>query len=162
MRNATWRPNFWEAGKFDEAIEHYENALSGIYEQDPDLLLGLATAQFGNDLHEKTRETLERLREHNPEYKSQDGHLLYARSLEASGDVEQTREEYSALVGYYAGAEARVRFGQFLEEQGDTEAAMQEYDEIMTVSDLAPGHYKKAQKSWINEAKAGIARLTPE
>ncbi len=36
------------SGNFAEAIEHYEKALTGLYEDDPDLLLGLAQAQFAN------------------------------------------------------------------------------------------------------------------
>ena len=34
-------------GRFDEAIAQYREALSGLYEHDPNLMLGLAQAQFG-------------------------------------------------------------------------------------------------------------------
>lgn len=148
-----------ESGEAEKAIEHFEAALTGLYEHDPDLLLGLATAQFGNEQFDLTRQTLDRLIEHNPEYRSPDGHLLYARSVEACGDVDKAREEYVALVAYYAGAEARVRYGAFLESQGDDEQALGEYEEIVTAAELAPRHYLKAQKHWINEARAGIKRL---
>ena len=75
-----------ENGRYQQAITHYEETLTGLYEHDPDLLLGLATAQFRNDQFEDARASLERLIEHNPEYKSADGHLLYARAVEACGD----------------------------------------------------------------------------
>ena len=149
-----------DAGRFQDAIVRYQDALSGLYEQDPDLLLGLATAQFRNDQFEDTRQTLDRLKEHNPEYRSQDGHLIYARSVEACGDLEKAREEYAAVAAYYAGAEARFRFGQFLESQGDNQDALAEFEEILTAADLAPRHYRAAQKQWINEANAGIRRLS--
>ncbi|MGI9206262.1 MAG: tetratricopeptide repeat protein [Woeseiaceae bacterium] len=148
-----------ESGETEKAIAHYETALTGLYEHDPDLLLGLATAQFGNEQFDYARQTLDRLIEHNPDYRSPDGHLLYARSVEACGDGDKAREEYAALVEYYAGAEARVRYGAFLESQGDNALALNEYEEIMTAADLAPRHYLIAQKHWINEAKAGIKRL---
>lgn len=151
-----------ESGEIEKAIEHYETALTGLYEHDPDLLLGLATAQFGNEQFDLSRQTLDRLIENNPEFRSPDGHLLYARAVEACGDVDKAHEEYSALVAYYAGAEARVRYGAFLESQGDDELALGEYEEIMTAADLAPPHYLKAQKQWINEAKAGISRLSAD
>jgi hypothetical protein len=48
-------------GNFAEAIEHYEKALTGLYEDDPDLLLGLAQAQFANADYEKSKQTLEGL-----------------------------------------------------------------------------------------------------
>lgn len=148
------------AGRYQEAVDHYQGALSGLYKDDPDLLLGLATAQFSSDQFEDARQTLDRLIETNPDFRSSEGHLLYARSVEACGDTEKARDEYAAVVAYYAGAEARIRFGRFLETQGDNQAALEEYEEIMTAADLAPRHYKQAQKIWINEAKAGIRRLS--
>ncbi len=151
-----------ESGQVEKAIKHYENALTGLFEHDPDLLLGLATAQFGNEQFDLARQTLDRLIEHNPEFRSPDGHLLYARAVEACGDIDKAREEYVALVAYFAGAEARVRYGAFLESQGDNELALAEYEEIMTAADLAPRHYLKAQRQWINEAKAGIKRLSAD
>lgn len=149
-------------GRYEEAVGHYQRALTGLYEHDPDLLLGLATAQFGNEQFDDARQTLDRLIENNPDFRSSDGHLLYARSLEACGDSDKAREEYAAVAVYFAGAEARVRYGRFLETQGDNVAALAEYEEIMTVADLAPRHYRQAQKSWINEAKAGIQRLSAD
>ncbi len=149
-----------ESEQYDEAIKHYENALTGIYTDDPDLLVGLATAQFSCQKYDEARKTLDRLIEKNPDYRSSEGHLIYARSMEACGDSDKAREEYTAVVAYYAGAEARFRFGTFLESQGDNDAALSEYQEIIAAADLAPRHYLKAQKNWINDAKAGIKRLT--
>ncbi len=149
-----------EAERFQEAIVRYQDALTGLYEQDPDLLLGLATAQFADDQFEETRQTLDRLKEHNPDFRSSEGHLIYARAIEACGDLENAREEYDAVATYFAGAEAHLRYGRFLESQGDNEAAMAEYEEIIAAADLAPRHYRAAQKQWINEAKTGIRRLS--
>jgi len=149
-----------DAGRHQEAIVRYEDALTGLYEQDPDLLLGLATAQFANDQFEDARQTLERLMENNPDFRSSDGHLIYARSVEACGDIARAREEYAAVAAYFAGAEARLRYGRFLESQGDTEAALAEFEEIVTSADVAPRHYRQAQKTWINDAKAGVRRLS--
>ncbi|MBT5219604.1 MAG: tetratricopeptide repeat protein [Woeseia sp.] len=149
-----------ESEQFEDAIKHYENALTGIYSDDPDLLLGLATAQFSCEQYDAAWRTLDQLIEKNPDYRSSEGHLIYARSMEACGDAAKAREEYTAVVAYYAGAEARLRFGTFLEAQGDNDAALAEYQEIMAAADLTPRHYLKAQKNWINDAKVGIKRLT--
>ncbi len=148
-----------ESERYAEAIEHYENALTGLYEHDPDLLLGLATAQFGNAQFDDARSTLERLIEHNPDYRSPEGHLLYARTLEQCGDDEKARVEYDAVSAYFAGAEARLRYGQFLEKLGDKAEALEQFEEIVNGAELAPRHFRKAQKRWISEAKAGIGRL---
>lgn len=149
-----------ESGRYDEAIEHYEKSLTGLYEYDPDLLLGLAMARFANEEFEKARDTLDLLIEHNPDFKSQDGHLLYARSVAACGDEDKALDEYKAVSAYYAGAEARLQFSLFLEERGDKAAALAEFQEIIANAELAPRHYRKAQSDWISQARSGIQRLS--
>jgi hypothetical protein len=42
----------------------------------------------------------------NPDFRSADGHLLYARTLEALGETLKAEEEYQALSSYYAGPQA--------------------------------------------------------
>ncbi len=148
-----------EAGRFEEAIAHYRNALTGLYEHDPDMMLGLATAQFSHGDADGCRETLDALREHNPDYSSADGHLLYAKALEAGDDLDSALGEYEALAGYYPGAEARVRYAQLLERMEKPELARQEYAQILASAELAPKHFRKAQKRWLGEAKEGAARL---
>jgi hypothetical protein len=148
-----------ELGNFTEAIEHYETALNGLYEHDPDLMLGLATAQFGNGNYEASKKTLEELIERNPEYRSPDGHLLYARAAEQCGDPDLAESEYRAVAGYYAGAEAKVRYAAFLEKRGKTGDGLKVYEDLVNIAELAPRHYRKAQKRWIAEAREGISRL---
>lgn len=148
------------SGRYAEAIQHYEHALTGLYEYDPDLMLGLATAQFGNQQFRDARQTLELLIEKNPHFKSPDGHLLYAQAIEACGDDATALEEYKAVCAYFAGAEARVRYGQILERLGDVDAARAEYEEILNSANLAPRHYRKAQREWLRQAKDGIGRLS--
>src|SRR5277367_1751039 len=101
-------------GRCEEAIAVYRGALSGLYEHDPKLLMGLAQAQFANSDAAAARATLELLIAKNPEFKSPDGHLLYARALEAEGNTSKALEEYRALAGYYAGAEATLRLARLL------------------------------------------------
>ena len=149
-----------ESGRFAEAIEHYETALTGLYEHDPDLMLGLAQAQFASEDYASTRATLELLIEKNPEFRSPEGHLLYARAVEACGDDETAEEEYQAVAGSYAGAEARLRYALLLERIGKPDLALEQFEEIVNAAELAPRHYRKAQRDWINQAKDGIKRLS--
>lgn len=149
-----------EGGRYTEAIEHYQTALTGLYEHDPDLMLGLAKAYFGNKQYAETKQTLDSLIKENPNFKSPEGHLLFARAVEEIGDYDTALDEYKAVAAYYAGAEARARYGLLLEKQGDLAAARAEFEEIITAAELAPRHYRSAQRQWINEAKSGIKRLS--
>jgi hypothetical protein len=98
--------------------------------------------------------------EKNPDFRSPDGHLLYARAVEACGDDYKALDEYKAVAGYYAGAEARLRYGLILERLSNEEAALAEFEEIIAAADLAPRHYRKAQSDWITQAKNGIKRIS--
>ena len=148
-----------EKGRYGEAVTHYRTALTGIYEDDPDLLLGLATAQFGDGDAAGSRQTLDTLKETNPEYRSPEGHLLYARSLEELDDLERAEEEYATLAGTYPGVEARIRYAQLLERVDKQDLARQEYEAIIAAAELAPRHFRRAQKEWLAAAKTGAARL---
>ncbi|EQD66648.1 hypothetical protein B1A_08046 [mine drainage metagenome] len=115
-------------------------------------MLGLARAQFGNGEASAARATLEALMHHNPEFNSPERHLLYARSLEAEGSVQRALEEYRTLAHAYPGAEAAVRYAQLLERQGQREEARKVARELLEQARLAPSHYRRAQRTWLDEA----------
>jgi hypothetical protein len=139
--------------RYDEAIAQYAQALGGLYEHDPNLMLGLAQAQFGKGDASGARGTLDELIRHNPDFRSPGGHLLYARSLEAEGNITKALEEYRVLAPSYPGAEAAVRYAQLLEKQGRRSEAQQVARELLEQARIAPGHYRRAQRSWLEAAQ---------
>ena len=145
-------------GQLQEAIATYRGAMTGIYQHDPTLMLGLANAQFANRDYRDCRETLDALIQHNPDFKSPDGHLLYARALEGEGNADKAFEEYRALSKYYPGAEARVRFAQMLKQRGDVSQAAAILRELLDTAELAPRHYRKAQREWLDLARRELIR----
>jgi hypothetical protein len=140
-------------GRHDDAIAQYTQALSGLYEHDPNLMLGLAQAQFSKGDASAARSTLDELIHYNPEFRSPTGHLLYARSLEAEGNVAKALEEYRVLAPSYPGAEAAVRYAQLLERQGRRSEAQQVARELLEQARIAPGHYRRAQRPWLEAAQ---------
>ena len=140
-------------GRFDEAIGQYREALTGLYEHDPNLMLGLAQAQFSKGDAAAARTTLDELIRLNPDFRSPDGHLLYARALEAEGNVQKALEEYQALAPSYPGAEAAVRYAQLLQAQGRRAEAQKVARELLEQARIAPGHYRRAQRSWLQAAE---------
>ena len=139
--------------RYEEAIGQYREALSGLYEHDPNLMLGLAQAQFGKGDASGTRSTLDELIRRNPDFRSPSGHLLYARALEAEGNVTKALEEYRVLAPSYPGAEAAVRYAQLLQAQGRQEEARQVARELLEQARIAPGHYRRAQRPWLEAAQ---------
>ena len=140
-------------GRYDEAIAQYRETLSGLYEHDPNLMLGLAQAQFGKGDAAGARGTLDELIRLNPDFRSPVGHLLYARALEAEGNVQKALEEYRVLASSYPGAEAAVRYAQLLQAQGERAEAQRVVRERLEQARIAPGHYRRAQRTWLEAAQ---------
>lgn len=139
--------------RYDEAIAQYREALTGLYEHDPNLMLGLAHAQFGKGEAAAARTTLDELIRHNPDFRSPAGHLLYARALEAEGNVPKALEEYAVLAPSYPGAEASVRYAQLLKAQGRLAEAQKVVRELLEQARIAPSHYRRAQQPWLDAAQ---------
>jgi hypothetical protein len=122
-------------------------------------MLGLARALFAKGDFSEARATLDALIAGNPEFKSPDGHLLYARALEGEGNREKALEEYAAVASYYAGAEAPLRYAQMLRAAGKKEESRRVLKELLEHARLAPRHYRKMQQQWLSDAERELAAL---
>ena len=142
-----------QRGQYHEAIAAFQAGLKGIFEHDPTLLLGLAQAQFAIGDFAAARTSLESLIQHNPEFKSPDGHLLYARTLEALDAGDAAEHEYAAVARGYPGAEARLRYALFLKRRGKVDEARRILKDLLDGARLGPAHYRKAQAEWLDLAR---------
>jgi hypothetical protein len=143
----------FERGRFDAAIDVYQGGLKGVFEHDPTLLLGLARAHFASQDFAAARATLERLAQHNPDFKSADAQLLYARTLEAQDALDDAERAYANLAPGYPGAEARVRYGLLLKRRGNLPAANRVLKDLLDGAQLGPAHYRRAQAEWLERAR---------
>jgi hypothetical protein len=142
-----------ERGRFENAVEVYQGGLKGIFEHDPALLLGLAQAQFGMRAFAAARATLERLRQHNPEFNSSQAGLLYARTLEEQGALEEAERVYAEVAPAYPGAEARLRHALLLKRRGNLDEARRMLKDLLDGAKLGPAHYRRAQAQWLDLAR---------
>jgi hypothetical protein len=145
-------------GRHDEAIAQYRKALTGLYEHDPNIMLGVAQAQFGKGDAAGARQTLDDLIRLNPDFRSPQGHLLYARALEGEGNAEKALEEYKVLANSYPGAEGGARYAQLLKAQGQTEEARKVANDMLEAARIAPEHYRRAQREWLDIAERIASR----
>jgi hypothetical protein len=143
----------FERNQFEEAIDVYRGGLKGIFEFDPTLLMGLARAQFAKQDFAAARLTLEQLTQHNPDFKSADAKLLYARTLESQDALEEAEREYAAIAPGYPGAEARLRYGLLLKRRGKLQDAQRVLKDLLDGAKLGPPHYRKAQAQWLDRAR---------
>ena len=139
-----------QAGKVSEAEEITNRALKGFYANEPTLLLMKARIQFEQNRPGDALESLESLQEHNPDFRDSGAHLLYAQVLEADGQTEKAVHEYSVVAGYFPGVEARYRLAMCLKASGNDKASKAEMESIVTDAKLAPPHFRKNQKPWLD------------
>jgi hypothetical protein len=147
----------YERKQYEEAVEVYRGGLRGIFEYDPTLLLGLARAQFSKADYAAARATLELLAQQNPDFKSADAQLLYARTLEAQDALAEAEREYALIAPGYPGAEARLRYGLLLKRRGKLPEAQRVLKDLLDGAKLGPAHYRKAQAEWLERARRELS-----
>jgi len=135
-------------GRYDEAKRHFDVVLAQPLGEDPIYFLGRARAEFGLGQMPQVVATLDELRVRWPDYQSADGHLLYARALEEAGRNDEAIEEYAALIHYFPGAEARVRYGLLLDRVGRSVQAKMVFTDVVTQLRRAPKYARKMQAEW--------------
>ena len=145
-------------GNHAAAIETFRSGLKGLYEFDPTLLHALADAQHACGDTDGARRSLEALRTHNPEFRSPDAHLLYARTLEEAGDLPAAEREYRGVAAYFPGAEAKVRHAQLLKRLDRGADADLIFTDIVRSAAIAPAHVRRSQDEWFKIAERERSR----
>jgi hypothetical protein len=143
-------------GNAPEAERLLKSALTGVHADDPHILYALARAQFALAQHAEAIATLDLAKERNPEFRSADAHLLYARALEECGRISEAREEYEAVQSYFPGAEARCRLAMFLEKQGESARARVLFEDIVRAYRRVHRTIVQSEREWYEIAKQRV------
>jgi hypothetical protein len=140
-------------GHYDEAIDLYKSALTGMHETEPGAMLGLATAEFRKGDTDAAGATLDRLFAANPDFSSAEADLLAAPVLEASGRLPEALSAYERLSATYPGEEAKGRMALLLQKTGAEQRARAIFVEIRKSVERAPAFYRRAQREWYEIAR---------
>jgi hypothetical protein len=143
-------------GMWLDAITLYQKAAQGVFADDPALLYGLARAQLGSGDGKAAEETLDRLRAAHPDMTHQEAHLLYARALEVQSRLQEAADEYEALSGYYAGLEARTRYGLLLLKLGEPSRAHTLFQDVVRAGTARQFTLLEADRGWLKVARANL------
>jgi hypothetical protein len=118
-------------GQFDPAINLYQSCLTGLHQDDPAILFGLATAYYHKGDAAQAVTWLDRVIAIEPWFRSGDAKLIRAQALARAGRSHDALAQFEAIAEHYPGEEARCRYAVLLAESGQPEAAdhiMQEVD----------------------------------
>ena len=149
-----------EQGDYVNAQELYQGLLTGMYVTDPYFMQGLAQAQAGSEHYADARQTLDALTKANPNYKSSEVQLLYARCLEELGDTEAALEEYRVLADSYPGEEGRFRYGRLLARSQRQAEARSVLQGQLRRAELMPRYYRRKEQAWLKAARLELSRLS--
>jgi hypothetical protein len=143
-------------GMHAEAAALYRSCLSGVYETDPEIRYGLASALLSQGKYAEALAVGERLRGSHPTFRSTDVSLLIARALEGANRLEEALKEFAALADTYPGEEGRWRYGALLARLGRTLDAQEVFRRMLRNAERLPEHYRDAQKAWLDLARQNM------
>lgn len=140
-------------GKPGEAVPLYRDCLRGVYENDPMIEVKLAGALIDSGDAEGARTLLDALIKRDPEFRSPEGHLIYARAVAASGNRAQAREEFDALLKTSAALDVRAWYAELLQQWGERDdARVIAEDALRHVNRMSP-HAKQINDPWIRRLR---------
>jgi hypothetical protein len=143
-----------DAGRASEAVVQYQMALVGVHAGEPAIVVRHAHALVEAGHAQAARDELDELIRKNPDFKSPEGHLTYARALVALDERTRARAEFEVLVGYFAGLEARARYAEALLGWGDAARLRDLLAETNKTIKRMPGAAKNINREWIDRLKA--------
>ncbi len=146
-------------GDCRNAMELYQSVLKGMYATEPLFMLGLAQAQAGCADYASARATLDALIAANPDFRSSDGHLLYAQCLEELGEHDAALKEYEVLARSYPGEQARFRYASLLRKHERIDEARHVLNDMLMRAKLAPRYYRRKEREWLDAAKRELVTL---
>lgn len=147
------------AHRASEAVPQYQAALHGIHRDDPDIQVRLARALLEAGHATPARELLDEVIGKRPDFRSQEGHLTYARAVAAEGNRARAHEEFDTLVGYASGFEAHVRYAEALLGWGETDKARSLCEQVLSRARRMPGYARRLNKPELDRLKQLSAQL---
>ena len=147
-------------GLYSDANELYVKCLSGAYETDPNIMFGLARAKFHLGEFQSSKEIMDDLIKHNPDYKNQEAHLLYARTIAELGEVANALHEYETLNDYFVGPDATFYFAMFLKDNNQQEKAAELLNKILYKAKESGRHYSKLHEEIIRRVKVELNNIS--
>lgn len=149
-----------DSGEAAEARQIYQEAACGPFADDPDLLKGLARAEFACDNGPGAQAAFEALFAAHPSTRKQaDPSLMYARALAMTGQPS-TRQAFEQALIHASGAAARCLYAQWLQAQGNSDdqaRARALFAEIIQEARHGTRDTRRFNKEWIQRAQAGLA-----
>lgn len=144
-----------------EAKTLFQCSAVGEHADDPELLLGLASAHFALREYQSALQCLNTLKQKHPESTTADGHLLYAKCLQELGRTGEAIHEFRALASYYSGPEPACRLGLLYKRIGDLRKAYTTFEGVLAHSRQMNEPDMVLHAEWLNIARNEVQKWAP-
>ncbi len=143
---------YLENGLNEKAIELYEPALSGVFNDNEHVVKQLIIAYYNLQHYSKVAAIAPKVLK-SFEFSKSRANLLYALSLIEIGDMINAEKELNAMNHRFSNYEARYYYGDFLLKQKRKEEAALVFHEIVDESQHLSRKEKGNSTTWIDKSK---------
>lgn len=144
-------------GQVDKAIHLYESSLTGAFTENEYVLKQLIVAYYNtqryNDVLPIARK-IYRL----PQFARSRAHILYAVSLDKTGNTAQAEQEFLQMKGRFDNFEARSQYALLLERTGRLQEAKKIWNELLEEESQLTSRERRAARTWFSQAREALKR----
>jgi len=149
---------YLQGGFTDKAIELYNASLTGAFAENEHVLAQLVVAYFEQQRYDEVIPIAKKIYK-LPQFARSRAHILYARSLENTGNIAQAENEFKAMKGRYAYFGPRYEYGLFLIRTGREKEARDIFSEMLNEEQHLSAMERKNNREWFAKAKDEIRKI---
>ncbi len=149
---------YLDAGQTIRAIELYEWSLEGNFEENEHVLNQLIIAYFQSKRFEEIIPLAKKIYK-RPQFPRSKAHILYAMSLEQTGNSELAEAEFKTMKARFSNFEARYQYGLFLQRAGRQNEGRQLFAQIADEASHLSSQERSYNRTWINQAKDELRKM---
>jgi hypothetical protein len=147
------------AGLTDKAVDLYKASLTGAFAENEHVMMQLIVGYFEQGRYEEVIPLAKKLY-HLPQFPRSKAHILYAMSLENTGNTEQAENEFKAMKGRYSYFEQRYQYGLFLMRAERYEDAEKIFTDMVNEEPQLGNMEKRNNRQWFAKAKEELRKIS--
>lgn len=149
---------YLSCGQTDKAIELYESSLAGAFIENEYVMAQLIVAYFEKQEYDKVIRLAKKLYK-LPQFARSKAHILYARSLESTGDIEGAEAEFRLMKGRFSYFEQRYQYGLFLLRTGRDQDAASIFSDMLDEEKHLSAVERRTSREWCARAKDELRKI---
>ena len=149
---------YLDANRLEEAISIYENALTGIFSDNPHVIKNLVIAYYQTERFQDAISFTNKIK-NAKEFDSSETHIAYALSLEGVGNITDAQAEFEKMLVRFSNYKHKWVYAEFLLRNDQQEKAIDLLEKMIIESKQLKGFEKKQNRVWFQNANNELKKL---